>query len=263
MEAFKSEKVLPAILRRLLLQDVVRQYTQEEIKARNVTLYRNMTPATSFTLVLEGQVEVEVGREGMKFEAGPFHHFGVQALELADDGSGEYVPDFTVRPVSNCLLLVVSCKHYLDARKATVFQRTKDQESSTSPLNSSNYFSSPSSFKVEASVSPPGRLSSIGRPSKSVRSVTKRLCMGGGRLSDEEESHHLLQDPASEDEEESHDTATDTTLPHPPTAGRASSPVVLPAELEMQVVARENVDSSNHSPPPPTDPHNTVDSSKL
>ena len=261
MEAFKSEKVLPAILRRLLLQDVVRQYTQEEIKARNVTLYRNMTPATSFTLVLEGQVEVEVGREGMKFEAGPFHHFGVQALELADDGSGEYVPDFTVRPVSNCLLLVVSCKHYLDARKATVFQRTKDQESSTSPLNSSNYFSSPSSFKVEASVSPPGRLSSIGRPSKSV---TKRLCMGGGRLSDDEESHHLLQDPASEDEEESHDTATDTTLPHPPTAGRgrASSPV-LPAELEMQVVARENVDSSNHSPSPPTDPHNTVDSSKL
>jgi metal transporter CNNM len=33
-----------------------------------------------FVLVLEGRVEVTVGRENLVFEAGPFTYFGVQAL---------------------------------------------------------------------------------------------------------------------------------------------------------------------------------------
>lgn len=37
-------------------------------------------PADFFLLILEGRVEVTIGREGLVFESGPFSHFGSQAL---------------------------------------------------------------------------------------------------------------------------------------------------------------------------------------
>ena len=250
VEAFKGEKILPGILRRLLLQDVVRQYTQEEIQARNVTLYRINVPASSFTLVLEGHVEVEVGKEGMKFEAGPFHHFGVQALELADSGSGDYVPDFAVRPVSNCLLLVISCNQYLDARKATKFQKTKDQESSSAGLFSN--YTSPLSSRVEGSVSAPGKLvnGQASRSGTSVRSVAKRLRMGG-RQNDSEESHRLLPEEDEEDE-----LVLPSALMSPSSSSGGSSTPVTVVEVEMYGVGGEG---SSTEPLPDETPHSAAD----
>lgn len=37
-------------------------------------------PVDFFVLILEGRVEVTVGRESLIFEGGPFTHFGLQAL---------------------------------------------------------------------------------------------------------------------------------------------------------------------------------------
>lgn len=254
MEVFKSDKILPGILRRLLLQDVVRQYSQEEIQTRNCALYRVNVPATSFTLVLEGHVEVEVGKEGMKFEAGPFHHFGVQALELADSGGGEYLPDFTVRPISNCLLLVITCGQYLDARKATKFQKTKDQDSSTGLLSNN---SSPFCSRVEGSRSPLGRVSN-GRASKSdtsVRSVAKRLRLGGRQV-DREESHHLLpEDEEEEEEEDGQLIPSDIMLPT--TDGESPVPVAV-VEVEMHGVGDGSTESL-----PDKGPRSTADYTQL
>lgn len=42
-------------------------------------------------LILEGRVEVTVGRENLVFEAGPFTYFGVQAL-TQNVGLGEFDP---------------------------------------------------------------------------------------------------------------------------------------------------------------------------
>ena len=257
VEAFKSGKILPGILRRLLLQDVVRQYTQEEIQARNVTLYRINVPSSSFTLVLEGHVEVEVGKEGMKFEAGPFHHFGVQALELADSGSGDYVPDFTVRPVSDCVLLMISCNQYLDARKATKFQKTKDQESPAASLFSNH--TSPLSSRVEGSVSAPGKLVN-GRASRSgtsVKSVPKRLRMGG-RQSDREESHRLLLEEDEEDEQ-----VLPSALMSPSSSDGGSSARVTVVEVEMYGVDGGRAEGSSTEPLPDETSHSTADYSPL
>ncbi|CAI7993257.1 Metal transporter CNNM2 [Geodia barretti] len=257
VEAFKSGKILPGILRRLLLQDVVRQYTQEEIQARNVTLYRINIPTSSFTLVLEGHVEVEVGKEGMKFEAGPFHHFGVQALELADSGSGDYVPDFTVRPVSDCVLLMISCNQYLDARKATKFQKTKDQESPAASLFSNH--TSPLSSRVEGSVSAPGKLVN-GRASRSgtsVKSVPKRLRMGG-RQSDREESHRLLLEEDEEDEQ-----VLPSALMSPSSSDGGSSARVTVVEVEMYGVDGGRAEDSSTEPLPDETPHSAADYTPL
>lgn len=37
----------------------------------------------AFTLILEGRVEVKVGKEGLQYEAGPFGYFAVPALMLS------------------------------------------------------------------------------------------------------------------------------------------------------------------------------------
>ena len=41
-----------------------------------------------FVLLLEGRVEVEIGREGHKFQAGPFTCYGEQMLEQALEAGG-------------------------------------------------------------------------------------------------------------------------------------------------------------------------------
>ena len=259
VEVFKSDKILPGILRRLLLQGVVRQYTQEEVKTRNTTLYRINVPATSFTLVLEGHVDVEVGKEGMKFEAGPFHYFGVQAL---DSSSGDYIPDFTVRPVSNCLLLVISCNQYLDARKATEFQKTKDGESSSGLF--SNH-STPLSAKVEGSVSAPGRWVN-GRASRSdtrVRSVAKRLRMGG-RVKEGEESTRLLpEDDEEEEEKREGEQLLPGALMSPSSGGGFPAPVAVVAVEMHGVGGGGGTVGSSTQPSPEDNPHSTADYTPL
>ena len=47
-------------------------------------------PVDFFVLILEGRVEVTVGRENLVFESGPFTHFGTQAL-MQNMGVGEMI----------------------------------------------------------------------------------------------------------------------------------------------------------------------------
>lgn len=78
MEPFKAPHLSSNILQRLLQQDVYRH-----IKAKNKDreiVYEQGRPADYFVLILEGRVEVLVGKENMRFESGPFTHFGAQAL---------------------------------------------------------------------------------------------------------------------------------------------------------------------------------------
>ena len=60
-------------------------------------LIKKGKPADYFVLILEGRVEVTVGKESLVFESGPFSHFGSYALtaggifalgdELGESGS--------------------------------------------------------------------------------------------------------------------------------------------------------------------------------
>lgn len=60
-------------------------------KSRNdptTVIYEQSKPVDYFVLILEGRVEVTVGRENMMFESGPFTYFGTQAL-TANIGVGK------------------------------------------------------------------------------------------------------------------------------------------------------------------------------
>ncbi|XP_066449195.1 metal transporter CNNM4 [Eleutherodactylus coqui] len=74
-----SEKTL---LRLLKYPDVVQElhFNDDEKKASEHYLYQRNKLADYFILILQGKVEVEAGKENMKFESGAFSYYGVMAL---------------------------------------------------------------------------------------------------------------------------------------------------------------------------------------
>ncbi|KFP82038.1 Metal transporter CNNM4, partial [Acanthisitta chloris] len=85
---FISEKIL---LRLLKYSDVIQElkFDEENKKSPRHFLYCKNKPADYFILILQGKVEVEAGKECMKFEAGAFSYYGVMALGPTP-GSGEH-----------------------------------------------------------------------------------------------------------------------------------------------------------------------------
>lgn len=82
MESFKPDVVSETILRRLLSQDIIHSIKckGKEKHDPSMIIYQQGKPVDYFVLILEGRVEVQVGRENLLFESGPFTYFGIQAL---------------------------------------------------------------------------------------------------------------------------------------------------------------------------------------
>ncbi|XP_053320620.1 metal transporter CNNM3 isoform X2 [Spea bombifrons] len=93
-------------------------------------LYLRSQPVDYFILILQGRVQVEIGKEGLKFESGAFTYYGVAALsscllghqspssgsEQSDSShSLSYCPDYTVRAVTDLQMVKISRLHYLNA----------------------------------------------------------------------------------------------------------------------------------------------------
>ncbi|RLV64403.1 hypothetical protein DV515_00017529, partial [Chloebia gouldiae] len=76
---FISEKIL---LRLLKYSDVIQElkFDEENKRSPRHFLYCKNKAADYFILILQGKVEVEAGKECMKFEAGAFSYYGVMAL---------------------------------------------------------------------------------------------------------------------------------------------------------------------------------------
>lgn len=70
------------ILRRLLKQDIVYHIKKnKEWRSDPLNIiYHQGKSADYFVLILEGRVEVTIGKENLMFEGGPFTYFGTQAL---------------------------------------------------------------------------------------------------------------------------------------------------------------------------------------
>ncbi|KAM6203840.1 LOW QUALITY PROTEIN: metal transporter CNNM1 [Sarcoramphus papa] len=83
VEPFKSPYLSEKILLRLLKHPNVIQelkYDRKNKKAVEHYLYQRNRPVDYFILILQGKVEVEVGKEGLRFENGAFTYYGVPAI---------------------------------------------------------------------------------------------------------------------------------------------------------------------------------------
>ncbi|XP_039212943.1 metal transporter CNNM1 isoform X2 [Crotalus tigris] len=83
VEPFKMPHLSEKILLRLLKHPNVIQemkYDHKNKRAPEHYLYQRNRPVDYFVLILQGKVEVEVGKEGLRFENGAFTYYGVPAI---------------------------------------------------------------------------------------------------------------------------------------------------------------------------------------
>ncbi|KAL4714243.1 hypothetical protein ACJJTC_009595 [Scirpophaga incertulas] len=146
VDAFRPDTVSETVLRRLLKQDVIHNIKLKGKMKKDAStfVFQQGKPVDYFVLILEGRVEVTVGRENLVFEAGPFTYFGVQALTqnigVAESptpsamGSLQninvdsmlrhtFVPDYSVRAVTELFYLTVKRSLYLAAKRATLMEK--------------------------------------------------------------------------------------------------------------------------------------------
>ncbi|CAG9789813.1 unnamed protein product [Diatraea saccharalis] len=146
VDAFRPDTVSETVLRRLLRQDVIHhiKLKGKSKKDPSTYVYQQGKPVDYFVLILEGRVEVTVGRENLVFEAGPFTYFGIQALTqnigVAESptpsamGSLQninvdsmlrhtFVPDYSVRATTELFYLTVKRSLYLAAKRATLMEK--------------------------------------------------------------------------------------------------------------------------------------------
>ncbi|XP_043912766.1 metal transporter CNNM1 [Protopterus annectens] len=78
-QSYMSEKIL---LRLLKHHNVIQElkFDEKERKTSEYVLYQRNKPVDYFVLILQGKVEVEIGKEGLRFENGAFSYYGVPAI---------------------------------------------------------------------------------------------------------------------------------------------------------------------------------------
>jgi metal transporter CNNM len=152
LDPFKRDCISENILRRLLNQDVIR-HIKTKSKGKNdqtMIIFHQGKPVDYFVLILEGRVEVTVGKENLVFEGGPFTHFGLQALvqnvgfdspqqQVAQSqvlGSLQslnvdqllrhtFIPDYSVKALTEVVYVVIKRSLYLAAKRATLMEQSK------------------------------------------------------------------------------------------------------------------------------------------
>uniref|UniRef100_A0A8C8VEX3 Metal transporter n=1 Tax=Pelusios castaneus TaxID=367368 RepID=A0A8C8VEX3_9SAUR len=173
VQAFGPSQMSEKILLRLLKHPNVIQelkYEEKNKKAPEYYLYQRNKPVDYFVLILQGKVEVEAGKEGMKFEAGAFSYYGVMALTASPAenkspprpcglnhsdslnrgdrieavtptlGSSNnqlnasflqvYVPDYSVKALSDIQFVKISRQQYQNALMASRMDKTPQSSDS-------------------------------------------------------------------------------------------------------------------------------------
>ncbi|KAH8244541.1 hypothetical protein KR032_008228, partial [Drosophila birchii] len=145
VDAFKKDVISEPILRRLLNQDVFHNIKTKGKSKDDQSLYifTQGKNVDFFVLILEGRVEVTIGKEALMFESGPFTYFGTQALvqNVVIDSPTQlgslqslnmdskirqsFVPDYSVRAISDVIYIAIKRVLYLTAKKATLLEKSR------------------------------------------------------------------------------------------------------------------------------------------
>uniref|UniRef100_A0A3Q3J017 Metal transporter n=1 Tax=Monopterus albus TaxID=43700 RepID=A0A3Q3J017_MONAL len=144
VEPFKPAHISEKILLRLIKHPSVVQelkFDEKNKRALQHFLFQRNKPVDYFILVLQGRVEVEFGKEALKFENGAFSYFGVPAIISPSRSSGldrsesmlygggsvgqlngggnAYLPDYSVRQLTHLQVIKITRSHYQNAVTAT------------------------------------------------------------------------------------------------------------------------------------------------
>ncbi|KAL3864057.1 hypothetical protein ACJMK2_005766 [Sinanodonta woodiana] len=144
VESFMNKNISENVLKKLIRQNIiVTIHTKDpEAQTEKTFIYKDGVACDCFVLILEGHVEVAVGKEKMSFIGGPFSYYGVQALNVPESllvptnnsdsiyvKHDPYIPDFTMTAMTDLQLLKITRAQYIVARRATLMGRNKPESS--------------------------------------------------------------------------------------------------------------------------------------
>ncbi|KRZ77040.1 Metal transporter CNNM2 [Trichinella papuae] len=152
--AFSEQLMSRAVFDRLLAHHTAHCGAPDQYDPWKL-LYQKDQQSDLFVLMLEGRAQVRIGRTDMLFDAGPFHHFGYEALaplaEAANAASGraqcwndsmslltasKFTPDYTVRVDRDVVFFHLRAEQYLNALLATMVERGQSPPPSRPIVNS-------------------------------------------------------------------------------------------------------------------------------
>ncbi|VDL91027.1 unnamed protein product [Schistocephalus solidus] len=140
VETFSDEYVTLPVLQSLLNSNVVTDHVFNSRDENENIIYRANQWANYAILILQGRALVETSAEHLVFEAGPFMLFGetvlkdvneiypevsslkdpeLQSAQLA--AKARFLPDYTVRAITNIQFLRITAEHYLLARRLSAW----------------------------------------------------------------------------------------------------------------------------------------------
>ncbi|XP_078741111.1 metal transporter CNNM4-like, partial [Lampetra fluviatilis] len=116
--------------------------TRRDTRRDTEALYTRGEVTTTFTLILQGSVEVLVGREFVAFESSTFSFYGVPALTTqhsptarsgedsteAAEWRGGYRPDYSVTPLTDLTIIQITRDQYLKAFPTQPSQQQQQPE---------------------------------------------------------------------------------------------------------------------------------------
>ncbi|XP_053406690.1 metal transporter CNNM4-like [Mercenaria mercenaria] len=136
VESFLPKFISETVLRKLIKQNIVVELNPN--CGENNCIIKEGVPCDYFVLILQGHVEVYIGRENLIFQGGPFSYYGIKALNISDkvlspSSSTDsmyvkhepYIPDFTLKATDNLLFLRITRPQYIVARRATMMGRSQ------------------------------------------------------------------------------------------------------------------------------------------
>jgi metal transporter CNNM len=138
-----------------LNQDIYRHIKNKSKGGKNdpaMYIFQQGKPVDFFVMILEGRVEVTVGRENLIFDGGPFTHFGLQALvqNVGIDSPQQqvsqsqsqvmgsiqslnvdlllrhtFIPDYSVKALTDVAYLSIKRSLFMAAKRATLMEQSK------------------------------------------------------------------------------------------------------------------------------------------
>ncbi|KAL5260870.1 hypothetical protein ACHWQZ_G006790 [Mnemiopsis leidyi] len=163
---FSEENISASVLHRLLRQDVIR-----EVEPDGKPIIESGKTVDFMAMILTGELKIEVGREKMIFEQGPFSTFCIPAL------SGPYIPDITVVPSDvTCQYLCIHRDAYRRAIETCEFVLQEKAPPLTRHDEKDQGARSPNGLSRDHCGTPPRRTGSNGSGSVDLANSKYHVC---------------------------------------------------------------------------------------
>ena len=173
IEPFKAPAINDSVLKRLLALDVFREVKLKKDKTKmseeDLIIINKGKIIDFFILIIEGKVEVNIGREELVFESGPFTYFGIQVLNniMLDGAPGSPMIGSPLAPMS-------AVRGAVTTPSSLVTSQSQDVNAAHGPKHNLRKASTQTAIELANSGGVNSKRHSLSQPDNSTHPLSKQ-----------------------------------------------------------------------------------------